>query len=304
MNRILYLFSIFLLLFFSAFAAKKSSSVQNIQKSIFELKSGKTVMRISTKGGRIISYSYGGKEMLTQSDENENFGSTLWTAPQSDWGWPPYDVLDNQDYDVEAFGKGLKMISKSDTKSGFQFEKSWEVNKNKSIHIKYVIRNVSTSTKSVGAWVVTRVPCGGLIFFPDGGEGNVPDSNLKLDNRKEGINWIQIDKTPMKEHQKLFSTAEQGWLANAYNGLLFIKQFPDTKPENYSPQQGEVEIYVKENKSYIELENHGNYQLLQPGETLCYDETWYLISIPEKINLISRMKELPMLVRKEINYKN
>ena len=299
MNRLHYLVFFSFVIISTALSAKKSLIVQNKSNHIFILKSGKTVMKISTKGGRIVSYRYDGRELLTQSTENENFGSTLWTAPQSDWGWPPYDVLDNQDYVVVEYGKGLKLISKPDPKSGFQFEKSWEVNKNQSIHIKYVIRNISTSTKSVGAWSVTRVPCDGFVFFPDGGKGKVPNSNLKLDIQNEGINWILLNKTPIKEQQKLFSTAKEGWLAFSFNGMLFIKQFPDTHPENYSPQQGEVEIYVKENKSYIELENQGNYQMLQPGESLSYVENWYLISIPKEINIISGNRELPKLVRQQ-----
>lgn len=304
MNRILYLFSIFLLIIFSAFAAKNPSSVQRIQKYIFELKSGKTVMKISAKGGRIVSYKLGEKEMLTQTSEHENYGSTLWTAPQSDWGWPPYDILDNQDYNVEECENDLKLISKPDPKSGFQFEKSWNVNEDQSIHIEYLIRNISNSIKSLGAWEVTRVPCGGLVFFPDGGVAKVPGSSLKPDIQIDGINWIHIDKKPILEHKKLFSTAKEGWVAYAISGLLFVKQFPDTKPENYSPQQGEVEIYVNKDKSYIELENQGNYQVLQPGETLSYDENWYLISIPKEINIIPGKRELPALVRQQIKSKN
>jgi len=261
------------------------------------------VIKISEKGGRIVSYKYDGKEMLTQSIEHENFGSTLWTAPQRDWGWPPSDVLDNQNYRIEKNGKGLRMISKPDQKSGFQFDKSWEVNENQSIHIKYVIRNISNSTKSIGAWDVTRVPCGGLVFFPDGGVAKVPDSSLKPDFQKDGINWIQVDKKPIPENHKLFSSAIEGWVAYALNGLLFIKQFPDTKPEKYSPEQGEVEIYVNKDKSYIEIENQGDNQQLLPGESLSYDENWYLISIPEKMNIISGNNELPQLVRQQIEYK-
>lgn len=270
---------------------------QNDSKTDFELKAGNSSMKISANGGRIISYKYGKKEILTQSAEHENFGSTLWNAPQSDWGWPPSDVLDNQKYQVKKKKNYLIMTSKPDPKSGFQMIKIWKAIGKQCIEIEYQIKNITDQPKSVGAWDVSRVPCGGLAFFPDGGAGKVPESSLEADLQQNGINWISIDKNPITANQKLFSTAKEGWLAYALNGLLFIKQFPDTQPENYSPEQGEVEIYINKEKSYIELENHGSYQLLQPSESLNYKEIWFLIPVPETIKTEAGNQELSNLVR-------
>ncbi len=267
----------------------------------FKVLSRDIVMKISASGGRIISFKYDEQEILTQSSEHENFGSTLWTAPQSDWGWPPFAVLDSMDYLVEQKGAVLKMISEPDPKSGFQFEKTFTIASENTIQIEYLIRNISEEPKSVGAWDVTRVPCGGIAFFPDGGQGKVPESSLKPDLQQKGIIWVSIDKNPIANHQKLFSTAKEGWLAYAINGLLFIKQFPDTKPENYSPQQGEVEIYINKEKSYIELENQGAYQLLKPGETLIYKESWFLAPIPKNVVNEVGNEKLSKLAKQMIN---
>lgn len=273
----------------------------DLPQTIYELKAGQTIMKISARGGRIISYKYGEKEILTQAAEHENFGSTFWTAPQSDWNWPPYDVLDNQEYQVEQEDGLLKMTSSPDPKSGFQMIKTWKVTDRQSIEIEYQIKNISEKAKSVGAWEVTRVPCGGMTFFPDGGAGKVPESKLKVSLKENGINWISIDKNPMVEHQKLFSTAKEGWLAYIIDGTLFIKQFPDIQPEKYSPQQGEVEIFINKDKIYLELENHGEYQLLQPGQSLSYKEIWLLIPVPETIKTEAGNQELCNLVRAKLS---
>lgn len=286
----------------SAFLNAGSQTVGEAKRQkTYDIKAGKTVMKISADGGRIISYKYDEKEILTQASEHENYGSTLWTSPQSDWGWPPFAVLDEQEYQVEENNGSLKMTSSPDPKSGFQMIKIWKVTDRQSIQIEYRIKNCSEKAKSVGAWEVTRVPCGGMAFFPDGGAGKVPDSKLKVSLKQDGINWISIDKKPMVEHQKLFSTASEGWLAYSFNGLLFVKRFPDIKPENYPPKQGEVEIFVNREKSYTELENHGEYQLLQPGESLIYQEIWMLISVPETIKTKAGNKELCNLVRTKVN---
>jgi len=273
---------------------------QSDSKQVFGLKAGNSIIKISANGGRIISYKYGEKEILTQAKEHENFGSTLWTAPQSDWGWPPFEVLDNREYKIEKVGDILKMTSDPDPKSGFQFEKTWQAAENNSIRIEYLIKNISGKAKSVGPWEVTRVPCGGLAFFPDGGKGKVPESNLKPDLEEDGIKWISINKNPISDHQKLFSTAKEGWMAFAFEGYLFIKQFPDIQPENYSPKQGEVEIYINKEKSYTELENQGAYRLLQPGETIKYIVYWYLVPIPETVKIDVGSQELVRFARKQI----
>ena len=303
MNRFLVIMVSFLI-GCSAFAVDNKAASKGKPNLIFEVKSGKSVMKISANGGRIISFIYDQKEIITQSSEHENFGSTLWTAPQSNWGWPPFEVLDNQKYEVEKVGDILKMTSNPDSKSGFQFEKTWQAVENNSIRIEYLIKNISGKAKSVGPWEVTRVPCGGLAFFPDGGKGIVPESNLKPDLQKDGIKWISINKNPISGHQKLFSTANEGWLAYAFDRLLFIKQFPNIQPENYSPQQGGVEVYIDKEKSYVELENQGAYQLLQPKESLNYKENWFLIPVPENVNVYPGNQELTELVRQYIKSEN
>lgn len=300
MSRIFKIFIVCLLLIPSVFAVENFYQVKAESEILFDVKAGKTVMKISANGGRIISFTYNQKEILTKSSEHENFGSTLWTAPQSNWGWPPFEVLDNQKYKVEKVGNILKMTSDPDSKSGFQFEKTWQSMGNNFIRIEYLIKNISGKAKSVGPWEVTRVPCGGLAFFPDGGMGKVPDSNLKPDLQMDGIKYISINKNPITDNQKLFSTANEGWLAYAFDGLLFIKQFPDIEPQNYSPQQGEVEVYINKEKSYTELENQGAYRLLQPGETIEYIVNWYLIPIPETVKIEVGCQELVRFARKQI----
>jgi len=296
-----YLFVLIGIAFFILDAVAQTNVPGNFKTpQIYEIKSGNAVMVVSSNGGRIISFRIGNNEFLTRADQHENYGSTFWTAPQSDWGWPPYAVLDEDIYLVEQSDDKLKMKSKPDPKSGFQIEKSWQSLGDQAIRIEYIIRNISTTQKAVGPWEVTRVPCGGIAFFPDGEKANIPESNLKPDLQKAGINWISINKNPISIHQKLFSTANEGWLAYELNEILFIKQFPDIKPENYSPQQAEVEIYTRNDKSYSELENHGAYSVLQPGESTCYTVTWSLVPVSQKIKMNEGSRNLISFTRKHL----
>lgn len=285
-------FLISLLITTSAFVLKKDTARAFKSEKTFELCAGNITMKISANGGRIISFRLGNKELLTNESEHENFGSTLWTAPQSNWGWPPYETLDKLAYRVEKIGDTLKMTSEPDVKSGLQIEKKFVAVDGNFIHIEYRLQNITKKEKAVGAWEVTRVPCGGIVFFPAGGVAKIPASTLKINSSTAGINWISIDKKATPENQKLFATASEGWLAYAFNDVLFIKQFPDTKPEDYSPQHGEVEIYINKEKRYAELENHGVYTLLKPGQVLSYVVNWYLYAIPKKVEVKQLIKKL------------
>ena len=119
---------------------------------------------------------------------------------------------------------------------------------------------------------------------------------------KEGVVWFSLNDAPLKGGQKLFSTARGGWLAHVYQGLLFVKQFEDISPRQLAPQQGEIEIYANEDKAYIELENHGIYRLLRPGESLHYSVTWHLLKLPDDIRAETGNSRLIETVQKTILY--
>ena len=298
----MYKFFLFIFLIATAAAGLKKVVADPLKtEKVFEVIAGKAIMKIAANGGRIISFRLGDKELITNKNENENFGSTLWTAPQSDWGWPPFETLDQVEYNVEKHGDTLKMISKPDIKSGFQFEKTFLAIDNRFIRIEYCIRNISEKEKAVAAWEVTRVPCGGLAFFPSGEIAKVHESTLKCNLSQHGVSWLSIDKSPRANHQKLYATASEGWLGYTFENVLFIKQFTDTKPDDYSPNQAEVEIYANDKRTYTELENHGPYTLLQPGKSLSYTVNWFLMPVPKRINSNCPNQQLTTYLRKKIS---
>jgi hypothetical protein len=262
------------------------------------LKTQSATLSVGREGGRIVSLKSGNLELLTQKREHENYGSTLWTGPQSEWGWPPYQVLDENRYDAIFSSDSLFLISKKDSLSGFQISKSIRADKKKDCFvITYAIRNISTTTKKVDAWEVTRVPVGGTAFFPEGENADLPASNLEGISKENGFVWFSCDMKPMRKGQKLFATGKNGWLAYYYKDVLFIKRFPDVLPEQLSPQQGEVEIYANEERVYFELENHGPYTSLFPGQLLQYQVIWHIKKLSSKTSfnreqLISKVQSI------------
>lgn len=227
--------------------------------------------------GRIISYQLAGEELLVPREvHNENYGSTLWPAPQTEWHWPPPAQLDGDPYTAVISEEGIYMESKKDSLTGLQFGKQFDFNQSDtSFSITYIVKNLNDTARYAAPWEVTRVK-GGLSFFPLG-EGPIMDkSNLKPVSVEGDIVWYNYDRDALDRSQKMFSSGSEGWLAHAVDKLLFVKKFPDIHPLKTAPGQGEVEIFAHYQYPYIELENHGKYTLLEPNEFLEWRVKWYI----------------------------
>jgi len=251
-------------------------------------------------GGRIISFQLLGKEILTQSEtEPLYFGSTLWIAPENIW-WPVNAILDSSLFSVvNQSASSIHLISPP-IKNGIQVEKKIEISeKDSSVHIEYMINNVSSTPFFAGAWELVRTP-GGKSFFPYDKPSPIKASDLKNVVYKNGLTAYYFDKKDVKSPQKLYASAKEGWLAHFSGDLLFIKTFPDIEPGKNDKGQGEVEIYVNEKASYVELETHGLISKIKPGEQMSYKTKWYLAHYNKKQDI----NAAAAYVRKMINDKS
>ena len=77
-------------------------------------------------GGRVVSLSLGGRNFLTGTDvDPNNYGSTFWTSPQSDWGWPPPPEIDNLPYASAIAGTKLVLTGSTNAKLGVSVTKTF-----------------------------------------------------------------------------------------------------------------------------------------------------------------------------------
>lgn len=286
---------------------KKPAKYEFTEHTIHYLRVPKKVLSVDQNyGARIVSLKYYGKELLSQSTVNEeNFGSTFWTSPQEDWGWPPINAFDKMPYTLNMNGSELQFYSEPDEKTGFQVAKYFKLGAiDSSFIITYVIKNITDADKSVAAWEVTRRIAGGISFFPASPDSAVmKKSTLPGVSVKDGIVWFDYDSSKIVSDCKLFALASEGWLANVKDSVLFLKTFTDIPDSQLPPGQGEIEIYANKEKQYIELENHGEYTSLFPGDSLTYKMKWIIKTIPKNIDKSAGSEELVNWVRK-VAFKN
>ncbi|HYG37374.1 MAG TPA: DUF4380 domain-containing protein [Cytophagales bacterium] len=298
------LLSLLLILLFSLFSQNGFSQGSILpvktEEGLYKINMGELVMEIDPEmAGRIVSFSIKGKEVLSGPDAHEsNYGSTFWTSPQSDWNWPPRAAHDSNPYKAVVSGNRLILTGDYDSLTGLRIIKTFRANPtDTSIAVKYTLQNLSKEKKKVAAWEITRVPTGGLSFFPKQSERPASYSTLKVKDIS-GIIWYQSDPKNLKEmDNKLFINGREGWLGHVYKDLLFIKKFPDIPPGTSPEKEEEVEIYVNPVAGYIELENQGPYKVLNPVESLDYEVNWYLKELPEGFKANEGNLELVNYVR-------
>ena len=277
-----------------------AQTVQGSADEGFVIKAGDVSMTISAKeGGKVMSYKYGDKEMLSQLRMQNQYGSTFWTSPQKEWNWPPVTEFDRGAYtaqDLTDTPNQLVLTSQIARKLPFQIVKQYNPDpKGKYIRVAYTIINKGDTERKVAPWEISRVVADeeGLIFFDAPVESITPAGLIPFKG-EAGASWYNFETGA--QNRKINADGK-GWLAYAANGLLMIKKFDDLTPSQPAPDEAEIQGYVNQGKTYIELESQGEYKTLAPGESLTWVVDWYLIPLKEKAVPSGKLLDL---VRKTI----
>jgi hypothetical protein len=227
------------------------------------------------------------------------WGDTFWPSPQSLFDWPPPPVLDGEPYEVLAASPGRLVVrSAPDPGFGIQVEKAYSVTEG-ALDFTFTVANVGREPRSLAPWQVTRAARSGLVVWAPGepftdedrlvkqredpgcwyvhARGTQPFHGLTA---QAGLAAIHVPEVPRT--CKLFTDA-RGWLAHVLDGTVLLRVFPDLAPAEAAPRQAEVELFFSPERDYIELENQGPLQALQPGTTLSYSTQWRFATLPAAV---------------------
>jgi hypothetical protein len=233
-------------------------------------------------GGRITSFRLGALDVLAGPDVSpNNWGSTFWTSPQSDWGWPPPAEFDEIDYVASVAEEVLVLEGPKNPALGLALSKRFSPHGNgKAIVIEYRIHNRSDVSRTVAPWEISRVREKGLTFFPMGASS----SGTLAVEAQDGVIWYLHDPSvlgdPGKKH---FADGTGGYIAHVAGELLFVKSFKDVGPDAQAPGEGEIEIYA--NDRYVEVEVQGPYTRIEPGSALSWTVIWQLCRLPASLHV-------------------
>jgi hypothetical protein len=255
----------------------------------------------AAKAGRIVSFSLAGQNILTapKNAEDNNWGSTFWTSPQSDWNWPPPVAIDPGPHTARVVGDSLVVESAVDPSLGLCVSKTISIDAAKGmVAIDYGIANKDNVVRKVAPWEISRVATGGLTFFPMGGgkpwKGMQELLPLDLQN---GVAWFAAPRAPAGNDQKVFADGREGWIAHVAGDLLLVKAFADTTPAQAAPGESEIELYTDPGRTYVEVENQGAYANVEPGKSTVWPVRWYLRRLDSKIKVQPDSTDLLAVVR-------
>lgn len=249
-------------------------------------------------GARIVGFSLGGDELLTDMSANPQFfGSTLWTSPADDWVKPgtfvPPPAVDNLPYATTIGDAGVVTAESGayTTPNG----KTFTVTKvlradpaHQAVVIDYQLTNVGTAPYQLSHWEVTRVFPDGLTFF------STPPTAPKVDflaqpmqlRAAQGFTWYDNEThLANKGESKAGAQSAGGFIAHvaphAGGDLLFVKSFdPIVPPDQPPPGHYDVELYCNDPHTYVELEEHSAFKTIMPGATYTRTVRWYVRRLP------------------------
>lgn len=257
-----------------------------------------------TDGGRIVRFALDGRSVvIPKSESAAAYGSSFWTSPQSDWGWPPPKELDTLPWKVSVEGETLVLESDKNERLGLYATQRLTADRERdALVIEFTLKNDGPTQRSVAPWQNTRVRAGGLTFFPSH-SGTLPHSELALQS-KDGVVWFAHDPSSFKDNKKIFADGQEGWLAQVDGDLLFVKVFPDIPLSAHAPGEAEIEIYVDGGGTFVEMEQQGAYEPLSPGGESHWKLHWFVRRIashiertPGSVELLRMARELARSVK-------
>ncbi len=229
-------------------------------------------------------------------------GHIYWLGPQKSW-WVRQDVNPGK-----KTADSVKLKSPASPVSGIQLVKEIHLKDNKAF-LKATATNIRDSEVSWDIWSNTRLPGDAIVYAPFSKEGGLvrlecaawsPENDRVLPYTiTDGfLNFDSESVAKDKEHaftSKTFLNPPDGLLAAFSGGCLFLKKAAVTPKNKVHADHAFIEIFKLVGNTpgpLTELEMHGPYTTLKPGESMSFEESWELIpckiptSTTERINFL------------------
>jgi len=232
--------------------------------------------------------------------DNTTWGSVFWTSPRSSWPppmWPPPVAIDNAPYTTGGIsGTHVVLTGPTETTLGVNMKKDVSADATSGwIKLAYTIN--ATKSLKAGPWEISRVPRGGIVFFPY--TGTVTNQVPLTITQSGGILWFNdaAMTATSPNGDKLFADG-MGWTAYVLNGNLFLKRFADQPASAFPTGEGEVDVYP--GNGFLEFEVEGPYTQLAASGTLPWSVEWKVVKVPSSVSVAVGSTALVDFVKQQV----
>jgi hypothetical protein len=267
-------------------------------------------------GARVSTLSLGGSDIVVPqamaahldggtATDPTTWGSVFWTSPRSAWTpvtWPPPPNIDNAAYTGMISGTHAVFSGPTDTSIGVAMAKDYSVDATTGwITINYTIK--ATKAQRAAPWEISRVPRGGLTFFPVASSAAVVNQvPLTIMQTGSAPTIVWFDDGPKSatspNGDKLYADGSGGWTAYVINGNLFLKKFSDIPASAQPTGEGEVDVYP--GNGFLEFEVEGPYTMIAAQGNLAWSIQWKIVKVPNTVSIAAGSASLVSFVQQQL----
>jgi len=250
-------------------------------------------------GGRVLEYSYQGKNALYLEEEAtgkpyQSGQPAAMTAGRFDIGpektIPRHQILWSGKWTGEIVSpREARMTSAPDKSTGTQLVRNFRIDVSGSrLSCTQTIANVSDDVTEWCHWSRTFALGNGICVIPLSSLSRFPNHYVmyeagdRINFRPEDPNirtrdgFLEITDVPREP--KLGMDSAVGWFAYLMrNDMMFVKRFPVYSDRVYNEVAGlTISIWYPQDRR-VELEPIGPRERLQPGSSAAFTEEWFLV---------------------------
>lgn len=254
--------------------------------NIWRFTFGDTVAEIDASAGASIqTFAYHGVNVLAAS-------SWFRPSPQARYTWPPPPEIETAPFTPSLLNNVVTFTGAVSRTLGLQASKRvWADTADQTLNIEYTLTNRGSVAASWAPWEVSRVHPTGLTYFPEGkpinAKANVQGIGPLTVTTLAGVTWLDLQAASLNPGKYIVGRdGAEGWVAHVESGLVFIKSFVDTPPEQLGPGEGEIQLYTEApptSDKFLEVEDEGPMVAMAPGSSTSWTVHWRLRPLPSNL---------------------
>jgi len=205
--------------------------------------------------------------------------------------------IDGAAYTTSIAGTHVVASGPADTTLGVSMAKDYSADAASGwIKIAYTIK--ATKGQRAAPWEVSRVPRGGIVFFPVPSASAVTKGPLTITTANNIVWFDDAPKTATSPTgEKLFADGTT-WTAYLLGRNLFLKRFTDTPASMQPTNEGEIDVYP--GNGFLEFEVQGPYTQIAANGSLPWSIEWKVVTVPTSIAVTSGSTALVDFAKQQV----